>query len=117
MKCPSSTLTFEENSSHGSLNTQTFWHFIIQLFNNVRTETMASFTLKGQLIFNCFTNLSIVKEVVCFNAKNMSLFSEDGVCKDVSVSINEVEARMVFVDHRHGEMSVRFIQLSAIDET
>jgi len=42
---------------------------------------------------------------------------EDGVCKDVSICINEVEARMVFVDHRHGEMSVKFIQLLAIDET
>lgn len=31
---------------------------------------------------------------------------EDCVCKEVSVAVNDVESRIVFVDHRHGEMSV-----------
>lgn len=31
---------------------------------------------------------------------------EDSVCKEVSVAVNEAETRLVFVDHRHGEMSV-----------
>ena len=35
--------------------------------------------------------------------------SEDSVCKEVSVAVNEAETRLVFVDHRHGEMSVSFI--------
>ena len=34
-------------------------------------------------------------------------FSEDSVCKEVSVAVNEAETRIMFVDHQHGDMSVR----------
>ena len=33
-------------------------------------------------------------------------FSEDDVCKEVSVNIDGEETRIIFVDHQHGEMSV-----------
>ena len=35
------------------------------------------------------------------------IFSGDAVCKEVSVAVNDEESRIVFIDHRHGEMSVR----------
>ena len=37
----------------------------------------------------------------------IKFYPEDCVCKEVSVAVNDVESRIVFVDHRHGEMSVR----------
>ena len=33
--------------------------------------------------------------------------AEDSVCKEVSVAVDDEEKRIVFVDHQHGEMSVR----------
>ena len=33
--------------------------------------------------------------------------AEDSVCKEVSVAVNDSETRIIFVDHQHGDMSVR----------
>ena len=35
------------------------------------------------------------------------IFLEDSVCKEVSVAVNDAETRIIFVDHQHGDMSVR----------
>ena len=35
--------------------------------------------------------------------------TEDTVCKEVSVAVNDEEKRLVFVDHQHGDMSVRLM--------
>ena len=29
------------------------------------------------------------------------------MCKEVSVAVNDAETRIIFVDHQHGDMSVR----------
>ena len=42
----------------------------------------------------------------CPISQSYSLFAEDDVCKEVSVSIDGEETRLIFVDHQHGEMSV-----------
>ena len=38
---------------------------------------------------------------------NTDNIAEDSVCKEVSVAVNDEEKRLVFVDHQHGDMSVR----------
>ena len=43
-------------------------------------------------------------KINCFSRSFYS--SEDNICKEVSVALNKVETRLIFVDHQHGEMSV-----------
>ena len=51
----------------------------------------------------------LVRElIILVHVFNLHLFSEDDVCKEVSVNIDGEETRMIFVDHQHGEMSVCF---------
>ena len=39
--------------------------------------------------------------------KPKDALTEDSVCKEVSVAVNDAETRLIFVDHQHGDMSVR----------
>ena len=39
--------------------------------------------------------------------KPKDALKEDSVCKEVSVAVNDAETRLIFVDHQHGDMSVR----------
>ena len=39
--------------------------------------------------------------------KPKDALAEDSVCKEVSVAVNDAETRLIFVDHQHGDMSVR----------
>ena len=39
--------------------------------------------------------------------KHKDALAEDSVCKEVSVAVNDAETRLIFVDHQHGDMSVR----------
>ena len=43
-------------------------------------------------------------------------FAEDSVCKEVSVAVNDAETRIIFVEHEHGDMSVRHGQIFSVQD-
>ena len=60
----------------------------------------------------CLQNTSmlmtkLVRVVANTHKGTNSIFLEDSVCKEVSVAVNDAETRIIFVDHQHGDMSVR----------
>ena len=39
---------------------------------------------------------------------------EDAISKEVSVAVDGAETRIHFVDHQHGEMSVRHVKINVL---
>ena len=66
------------------------------------TSTLTSESVK----YHYDNTISMFMFRCAFNFMINHLFAEDDVCKEVSVNIDGEETRIIFVDHKHGEMSV-----------